>query len=792
MIRQNVEIRQEFQSKIRENCKDAQDLAVQRSEEILVPQMRAISERFQVVVQANHMRTEEAFPKITEVSDQLATMRAEVQPLHQRVDHAATRLDRVAVETSTTAKDCQDLAVSFRDGVADLQAMIAEESRKREGVESNFKALLAEATQAAAAATQAAQDKADDQANSIFIKMGALEDRLQSRLDELGLRSLKEMKLGDEDVMRTLRLEIQTVNNTIQKISEENQEHADSIGRNVVANLRTEIDSAAKRTATACDRNMEQKARDLTSSMNEGFEVASRRNDSTKDQGAAALHDAAGVLRKSVAETRMGLTAEVHACRQLIANLEKNVIQVSEETEVKAVDVARRHLEDTAADIRRELSEAKRSLMESDDALRQNTKECVDEASAKFEHVMAESAKNTTNNSSLALGKAVVQLQSELADMHQAISGKLEQVRCQAADALSKEVQSRMDAFTAAMLARQAMTAEMREEVRKSGCGAVAESKSMIEAVEHRLDVSNAAIKSLENGLAALCKEHSDSSASLRLQLQTDRQHAEELNSSASQLTQQVRDNLETYLESEAVNLRAALADARKKIYDEANSLRAELREQPTKRELVELASTMTDQYNEVNKAIDGNRTRLESAMADYGTRVREARSEATEARLRMQRETMALGGELTNLRAATSSLASGVLKSLQVMGFVRDEADTSLGEGGSKESHRAIQIEDLLEWEKVGKSLATRIARQWYLKESKGISTMLAMVESKAEAEELVGLKKMMREGSPTRLNDTCSTMAPSTPGAPKSASETPPPAVTQAREQRIVRTGR
>merc|ERR1719261_1578776 len=102
----------------------------------------------------------------------------------------------------------------------------------------------------------------------------------------------------------------------------------------------------------------------------------------------------------------------------------------------------------------------------------------------------------------------------------------------------------------------------------------------------------------------------------------------------------------------------------------------------------------------------------------------------------------MTLGAELTTLRAASSSLANGLLKALQVIGFVREE----VGTGSGKEAHRSFEIEDLLEWEKAGKSLATRVARQWYVKESAGISTMLSMVERKVDSDELVPLKNLIR----------------------------------------------
>lgn len=811
MIRQNVETRQEFEKKLRDNCKEAEDLALQRAEELLAPQMRSMSERLQGLIQAVQMRAEEAFPKIAEVTDQLSSTRAEVQPLHQRADAAAARLDRVAVETATTSKDATDLAQDFKDVIADLRAKLSEETRKRESMNENLQAIIAEATQNAAGANQASMESANEQAKDIIAKMTSLEDRLSRRLDDTAERSLKELKLGDEDVMNRLRPEIQAVNQLVQKRSEEGQEHAEGIVRNAVSTLRGELDAAAKRITSASERTVEQKARDLVARMNEGFEAANRRSETVREGCGAALHDATTVLRKAVSETRVGLSAEAQALRQLITGVETKAGQATEECERKAVDAATRRLQDTSVDIRRELNETKQSLLDGDEALRQALKGQLEQVVAKLERNIQETAHATTGSSSLSLGQAISQLQSELADTLKAANERADQVRCSAADALSKEVQSRREAFSAAETAREALGANLREDMKKAMDEASALATAATNKVDRRVDTANEAIKSLERSLEAVGKEHADTAASLTNQLKIERQRTEEMGAENSALAQQVRDNLETHLQSEATDLRASLADARKKIYEEANSLRAELREQPTKRELVELASTTTEQYNELNNAIDGHRTRLEAAVADYGTRVREARSEASEARLRMQRETMALGSELTTLRAAASSLANGVLKSLQVIGFLREEADASAADGekvvkrtmaeggdggdGKKDHHRGIEIEDLLEWEKVGKSLATRIARQWYLKESSGIPNMISLVDRKAESEELVVLKTLIRECSPgswsAKLNETGSTMAPSSP-CPPSAPTSPKPAspdgVTKAREQRMV----
>mmetsp|Transcript_43138 Transcript_43138/g.80969 ORF Transcript_43138/g.80969 Transcript_43138/m.80969 type:complete len:839 (-) Transcript_43138:85-2601(-) len=816
MIRQNVEIRQEFEKKIRDNCKDAEDLALQRAEELLAPQMRAMGERLQGLIQAVQLRAEEAFPKISEVADHLASTRAEVQPLHQRADAAAARLDRVAVETATTSKDCTDLNQDFKDVVSDLRAKLAEENRKRETMEQNWKALLQEASLSASAATQAATDRADLQVRDLSDKAEAMEGRLSQRLDEQAERNIRELKLGDEDVTNRLRPEIQAVVQLLQRRVEETQEHSEDLTRNCTAQLRGELDATAKRVGAAADRGIEQKARELVARMNEGFENANRRTETVREGAQSALHDASSVLRKAIAETRSGLLAECQALRQLIQGVETRGTLATEEAERKAVDASTKRLQDMASDIRKELSEAKKLLTDNDEDNRKTLYSQLEQAVAKLERNIQETAADTSNKSANLLGQAVNQLQKELAETLQKANERTDHARTSAAEALHKEVLARQEALKAAEQAREALAANIRAEHTNLHNEAAAHAANLAAKVDHRVNEANTAISNLNANVDGVRKDHSDTTNHHRNALKGERQRTEEKDAELSTMIQQVRDNLEAHLQSEAADIRQALKDARQKIYEEANSLRAELREQPTKKELVELASSTTEQYNELNTALDGHRSRLEAAVAEYATRVREARSEASEARLRMQRETMALGGELTSLRAASTSLANGVLKSLQVLGLLREDADLTVstktgisadaGKDGadgsatkaSKEHQRGIEVEDLLEWEKVGKSLATRVARQWYLKESAGIQTVLAMVDRKAESDEVNVLKALMRECSPgsfstlsgpmgkSGLMDTGSTQAP--PSLPASPQKAKPEGVSKIRQQQVM----
>jgi hypothetical protein len=350
----------------------------------------------------------------------------------------------------------------------------------------------------------------------------------------------------------------------------------------------------------------------------------------------------------------------------------------------------------------------------------------------------------------------------ELAATASDANERIDKARCTAADELNAEVFARKQAFAASDASREALGANMREELKHAMDEASSQTRSLTAAAQSRIDAANEDIRCLERSFEKAGKEHSDSWTSLRNQLRVERQRTEEADTEAAKNLAHVRDTLESRILAEVHELRESVGECKKKMYEETNTLRKELRQQPSKKEVAEVAASSTEQYNELLAALDGHRNRLETSVADFNTRCREVRNESTEARLRNQRETMALGHEMSQLRAACTSLANGTMKALQVIGFIREDIDVASDatkrsdakpletpRGGANNAGfvRGIEVEDLLEWEKVGKSLSARIARQWQPKESKGTPTILSLIEQKADCEELVVLKTLYRE---------------------------------------------
>lgn len=130
-----------------------------------------------------------------------------------------------------------------------------------------------------------------------------------------------------------------------------------------------------------------------------------------------------------------------------------------------------------------------------------------------------------------------------------------------------------------------------------------------------------------------------------------------------------------------------------------------------------------------------------------------QAEVRAGELRVRTQQEIQTLGQELSQLRAASTSLASGVLRALEVLGLLEPEARPGGANGAAQATPRSPKtpvwhgrrIEDLLNWERSGASLALRISERWLAQDLRGSPTLLALLARKVDEEDFAKLRQLV-----------------------------------------------
>jgi len=145
----------------------------------------------------------------------------------------------------------------------------------------------------------------------------------------------------------------------------------------------------------------------------------------------------------------------------------------------------------------------------------------------------------------------------------------------------------------------------------------------------------------------------------------------------------------------------------------------------------------------------------LEGEARLLNERWQSGHSEASDIKQRLQRENAALGGELSNVRAATTSLTHGVLRALQILGLLHELPQQAQPRDASRATPTrwGVDVEDLVEWEKTGRSLADRISLHWNSYAPAGTPTLLELLTRKADQGDMkiaVGSLRQLLNHSP------------------------------------------
>eukprot|EP00930_Biecheleria_cincta_P069490 TRINITY_DN57226_c0_g1_i1.p1 TRINITY_DN57226_c0_g1~~TRINITY_DN57226_c0_g1_i1.p1 ORF type:complete len:720 (-),score=174.36 TRINITY_DN57226_c0_g1_i1:93-2252(-) len=193
-------------------------------------------------------------------------------------------------------------------------------------------------------------------------------------------------------------------------------------------------------------------------------------------------------------------------------------------------------------------------------------------------------------------------------------------------------------------------------------------------------------------------------------------------------------------LAADTAEFRLQFAEAREAWDQGLASLRAEMQLYTTRAEAADAAvaaaattSELNIKLTHVGAALDRQRNELER-LGRWVVDVRE-RCESQDTSVKH------LGSQLAISNAATSSLCQGVVTALQVLGLVREELGVELLPPRAPDgvtpygfAHSGMQVEVLLQWEKAGQSLATRVEKNWSKRKAQSSRNMLELVERKAE----------------------------------------------------------
>jgi len=145
-------------------------------------------------------------------------------------------------------------------------------------------------------------------------------------------------------------------------------------------------------------------------------------------------------------------------------------------------------------------------------------------------------------------------------------------------------------------------------------------------------------------------------------------------------------------------------------------------------------------QIKEYEHSLNSQRARLDSRLSELSGRCNKAEAEFGDVRTKVFKDTADIDAELKTVRLASTSLAQGVLRALQLIGLLGlGDPDPHLlqmheGRDFLSRSHVGLEISDLLLWERQGRPLTTRVQDRWREFEGHGVGhgvhSILALVE--------------------------------------------------------------
>jgi hypothetical protein len=207
----------------------------------------------------------------------------------------------------------------------------------------------------------------------------------------------------------------------------------------------------------------------------------------------------------------------------------------------------------------------------------------------------------------------------------------------------------------------------------------------------------------------------------------------------------------------------------------ESGRIRAELQESISRadQQLQRAYDTTTARLEQLNSHLvqvqadsSAQHEQTKEALSALNRLVDRAQDEASEAKRRSATTELATKEAITGLRegeirclteglakvrCAAGSLTSGVLKIAECIGLLpaHDAQNEAISDAGTPLGPRwdKVDLQDLLQWEKIGNPLAERIGRAWRPMISANCATLVDMVQRKAESATMKLLQMAIRD---------------------------------------------
>lgn len=756
------------EKQVDERCNKMEEALVQRAQSTFLRKLQEAEDKLNGSILAARRKAEDLEPRlqVVEKADvatfdfKIKDIAAVVKGGQQEILRMSTRFDEV--EKSVNG---MNIKLAARESVDDdIRAKIQglddtcnkrfnDAKRFTEEAEVRLQGTFNTAAEAGIGAAKAVEERTCLQLSNASKHIAETEDRMR-QFTETEISKAKN-GLG-EDLRNTsekLGSEIKALSDrSLRNRNEDHQRLADLMLATKTEFL-NQVDMATKEANNYAEKASDEKIAVLSQKLTDESQDHDRKRNSLRDEVQAALDAAKAAATEGDNQVREFVEKRSAALSKALVESEERQTQNNAEYTRQAQSSAERYSSDLALQLRQDLLMQRSSLLESAAAQKAELEAALKKEATALRDGTASTGAQCRAEADAALSEAKKQFSTDLAEGLLSERRHAEDVRQASlnhsnalAEALRSEDAALKDEFTESTSAMRSKMREQMDDISKR-------SKDMFEAALSRI---NAAWDKLrETALTVHVLQNTvDKDVSCLQKCLTDERNLTESGFAASeQRLAQVRKGLEDLLDKSVGEVRMGLETEQRSRLEEVAGVRAETRREPLEREAAD--EKLSALVQRLSDAVSGQQQALEQAESNFFAGTNGARDDCSAARLEMKRHTTTLGTELTTLRAASSSLATGVLKLLQVLGLLRDEFETIAPTNGQLVLRRwGIEVDELLRWEKGGSSLAHRIEQHWHGRDATGTPSLLDIVHQKADARETEAIRAVLRDGmSPPAL---------------------------------------
>eukprot|EP00747_Dinoflagellata_sp_TGD_P183391 gnl/TRDRNA2_/TRDRNA2_38236_c0_seq1.p1 gnl/TRDRNA2_/TRDRNA2_38236_c0~~gnl/TRDRNA2_/TRDRNA2_38236_c0_seq1.p1 ORF type:complete len:960 (-),score=237.73 gnl/TRDRNA2_/TRDRNA2_38236_c0_seq1:130-3009(-) len=768
--RQILELRVDVSRQIKELNESVQEAAFRRSQELFGPQVSLVESRLDEELGPLQRRVEEVFRLCSEGSsgqsmelisrcdglqDLVLALQVELKPIREEVTTVRQSISELEAQPARQRAAVDEVRKEVSGVRSLLDEAVTNERNRASMIEEKLQKNIEASKEGLAERERRSSQLAEKQAGHALQHAATIEDRLMARLDDIRQEFLQATSTNATELAAQVDKQVDKAQKMNDSRLTEVWRALEANKQNQTADVNSALASVRQQAVTASEQSCELMIAELNTTLREGLERGKRELQDIREANQQSVEGARTELRQLIDSATERFQAEDHALRVLIQSAEKSAAAAAGEVERHALELSGRRLDDMLASLQKGAAEARELQRRQNEelvvALREEIKTISAGVDDRIEELSAR-CQQSLEAAGAGLGK---RLQEDLAAGLKEANLLVEAVKGSTKDAVDREAEGRRSALVAAeganskhihdlevkvMAALEGRAAELKAHI----SGAAARAEQVATAQQEQKEVLRLQKLTQEEAVERGRTELQETKCTLEAQLQ-------EAQKSSGESLRAAHD----YLDAELTRQRLTAAQTHHSNREELDSLRTAIELRAPQASLNDTVAWAAARFDELKADIQGEYSRAGATEGDLSTRCNAAQEGVAECKQRLQQEMHALGSELTRVRAAATSLTHGLVKALQVLGFLPQELEVlppKGADGCSPLVHRrwGLEVADLLDWEQSGQSLAGRVAQKAATSlEAAGVPSLLALVERKADEAELRSLRTVVRLSS-------------------------------------------